>query len=223
MLRFSCPNCGASVAFRSAALPNVVCDYCRSVIVRTDDGIGVVGTQAALPFDVSPIQRGTRGRFDDRAFEVIGRVRWRWSDGAWNEWLCLFGQDEHGWLGEAMGQFMMTFERPMQDVRSPKLRRIASGGDAIPGTRVDVGKRAYAVGDAREVTCIAAEGELPFKAPPGWRLYSVDLRSTDGSVATLQREASGTSFYEGRYVTLADLHATDLRAIEGWAMPRHAG
>ena len=46
--------------------------------------------KASLPFDVSPIQIGTMGTFEGVGFTVIGRVRWGWTDGSWNEWLLLF-------------------------------------------------------------------------------------------------------------------------------------
>jgi hypothetical protein len=220
MFTTACPNCGAPVTFRSAALPNRVCDACRSMLVRSDDGIGVAGVQAALPFDVSPIERGTRGRFEGRPFDVIGRVRWSWGDGAWNEWLCLFDDGSNGWLGEAMGQFMMTFERPLRDIRSPVLRAMASGQEAVIGTRIDIDREPMVVADARDVLCIAAEGELPYRAPPGWRILSIDLRSASGRMASLQRDGDDAHFYDGRYVTLAELQPTGLRAIEGWQAPR---
>jgi hypothetical protein len=42
---------------------------------------------ASLPFDVSPHQLGTGQVVDGARFTVVGRVRWGWADGAWNEWL----------------------------------------------------------------------------------------------------------------------------------------
>jgi hypothetical protein len=220
MFTTACPNCGAPVTFRSAALPNRVCDACRSMLVRSDDGVGVAGVQAALPFDVSPIERGTRGRYEGRPFEVIGRVRWSWGDGAWNEWLCLFDDGSNGWLGEAMGQFMMTFERPLDDIQWTILRGIARGQTPVIGTRVQQEGEELVIADVREVLCIAAEGELPYRAPPGWRILSIDLRSASGRMASIQRDGDDAHFYDGRYVTLAELQPTGLRAIEGWQVPR---
>lgn len=221
MLTLPCPNCGAPVTFRSPALPNRVCDHCRSMLVRSDDGVGIAGVEAALPFDVSPIQLGTRGRFDGRAFEVIGRVRWSWDDGSWNEWLCLFEGGVHGWLGEAMGDFMMTFERPLASAGSAELDRVARGAPAIPGRKAEIDGEDLTIADARDVACIAAEGELPFNALPGWRIYSVDLKAASGRAASLQREGDEAWFYDGRYVKLAELAPANLRAIEGWQMPRY--
>lgn len=221
MLSVNCPNCGAAVTFRSAALPSRICDYCQTILVRSGDGVEAVGKAASLPFDVSPIQIGTRGRFDDEGFEVIGRVRWGWTDGSWNEWLLLFDGGSNAWLGEAMGQYMLLRERPLADIRTPIPLSVADGGVPI-GTEIQVDGGILTAADARPATCIAAEGELPFTAPAGWSIYSVDFRSPSGRAASLQREEGGASFYDGRYVTLAELAPQNLRDLEGWPKPAFA-
>ncbi|WP_114954823.1 DUF4178 domain-containing protein [Sphingosinicella terrae] len=223
MLSISCPNCGAEVQFRSPALPSRVCDYCRTILVRSGDGIEAVGKAAALPFDVSPIAIGTTGSFDPRRFEVIGRVRWGWEDGSWNEWLVLFDDGSDGWLAEAMGQFMLLRERPIGDITDPVFRLLIDGRTVLVGTELRIDGDPFTVADARPATCIASEGELPFTAPPGWSIYSVDFRSPTGRVASLQREATLSSFYDGRYVTLAELQVRGLRPIEGWRVPAFGG
>lgn len=221
-LSVNCPNCGAEVVFRSPALPSRVCDQCRTLLVRSDAGVQAVGQSAALPFDVSPVRIGMRGRVDDQPFDVIGRIRWAWTDGAWNEWLLLFGDGTHGWLGEAMGEFMLLRERPFGPIATRKLKEIAKGKQAIIGDEVTLDARKLTIVDARDVVCIAAEGELPFTPTSGWKLYSVDLRGANGECATLQRDALASTFYQGRYVTLGELAPSGLRAIEGWPLPAYA-
>ncbi len=217
-----CPNCGADVLFRSAALPARVCDYCQTLLVRSDSGVAVAGKTAALPFDVSPVQIGMKGRADGAGFEVIGRIRWSWTDGAWNEWFLLFDDGSTAWLGEAMGQFMLLRESPMERAPIGILKTIASGGEVIPGHEVQIAKQKLFVGDARDVTCLTSEGELPFVPKPGLKLYSVDLRGRDGECVSVQRDEQGTSLYQGRYVTLAELQPRGLRVMEGWATPAYA-
>ena len=222
MLSVNCPNCGAAVTFRSAARPSRICDYCQTILVRSGDGVEAVGKAASLPFDVSPIQIGTGGRFENEGFEVIGRVRWGWTDGSWNEWLLLFDGGAHAWLGEAMGQYMMLRERPLGDVRSDAVNLVAAGRDVPIGTTAEIDGETLTAADARPATCIAAEGELPFTAPAGWSIYSVDFRSPSGRCASLQQEEGSASFYDGRYVTLAELAPRNLRDLEGWPRPAFA-
>lgn len=221
-MKVNCPNCGAEVSFRSAALPSRICDYCHTILVRRGEGVEAVGKAASLPFDVSPIQIGTSGTFESHRFDVIGRVRWGWTDGSWNEWLLLFDDGRSAWLGEAMGTWMLLFERPLGDLRSRAIDLVTSGQDVPVGLEAEVDGEKLTAGDARPATCIAAEGELPFTAPAGWTIYSVDFRSETGHCASLQREEGGASFYDGRYVTLAELAPRNLRAIEGWPMPAFA-
>ena len=77
-------------------------------------------------------------------------------------------------------------------------------------------------GPSTRARCIAAEGELPFTAPAGWTIFSADFRSRSGRVASLQRDGKQADFYDGRYVTLAELAPSGLRPIEGWSLPSYA-
>lgn len=221
MLRVNCPNCGAAVTFRSAGLPSRVCDYCQTILVRSGETVEPVGKAASLPFDVSPIQIGTMGTFEGVAFTVLGRVRWGWTDGSWNEWLLLFDDGSDAWLGEAMGQYMLTRARPVEEIRARAVQALAEGHTVDIGTEAQIDGEKYIVSDSRAATCIAAEGELPFSAPPGWTIHNVDFRSRSGLCASLQKEGDRTDFYMGRYVTLGELKPHNLRVLEGWRAPSY--
>lgn len=222
MLSASCPQCGAAITFRSAALPVKVCDFCRSVLVRRDGALEMAGTGSFVPDDVSPLQIGTRGSVDGDAFELIGRVRWKWADGGWNEWFMLFADGSNGWLGDAMGRFMALRDMPPQSVSGDALDRLIAGSEVMPGMTATIASIAYQVTDARPVTCVASEGELPQPAPAGLEMFSVDLGTASARCASLQREGGSVFAYAGRYCTLGELKPSRLRAIEGWAIPDFA-
>ena len=218
MPALNCPSCGAEVPLRSAAMPYAVCAYCQLVVLREGDHLKEIGKAAVLPFDVSPIQLGTTGDADGTMFHVVGRVRWGWSDGSWNEWLLDCSDGHHRWLGEAMGQFQLLVEKPgaMDDAL---LRGFAAGSAITPGDQAVVGDAGYAATDIKQATCLGGEGDLPFPTPADWTMTSVDFKSKSGGSLSVQRDAQGTSAYEGRYVELAELKPKNLRAIEGWALP----
>ena len=224
MLASACPHCGAEVIFRSPTLPVKVCDYCRTLVMRAGDELRSMGTAAVLPFDVSPVQIGTRGTFMERAFEIVGRVRWGWVSGSWNEWLMLFEDGRHGWLAEAMGQFMVTLPWPLDKDTSPAIQSMADGRDAKLGDQVEIGNTVYQVVDIKSrARCIAAEGELPFTAPAGWTITNIDMRSDGGEFASFQRDRTQSDLYVGCYVSLPELRPRGLRTIDGWAQPSFAG
>ncbi len=221
MADLNCPQCGAPVPMRGAGLPYAVCAHCQTVIARPSDndhGMAAIGTAATLPFDVSPIQLGTGGAVDGTRFTVVGRVRWGWADGAWNEWLLALSDGTTRWLGEAMGQFQVLTERA--DVAGhPLIDGFAHGQPITPGATIDVDGHVMMASDVKDVTCLGGEGDLPFPTPADWAMTSVDFRSPDGAALSVQRDPQGTSAYVGRYVELAELRPSRLRRIEGWAMP----
>ncbi|MEO1167827.1 MAG: DUF4178 domain-containing protein [Pseudomonadota bacterium] len=219
----NCPNCGAEVIFRSPALPARICDYCHATVKRIAEGVELAGEVAVLPFDVSPIQIGTRGEYGGKPFDVIGRIRLAYDQGAWNDWLCLFSDMTHGWLSESDGQFQMVVERPLSEIRSKLIRRLAKGERPQIGDRTQIDGAEFVVAGARKATCVAAEGELPFAPETGWEVFNVDLRDADGFAANFEHEeGEDPGFYMGRYVTLAELNPKNLRAIHGWKMPDYA-
>ncbi|MDZ7282160.1 DUF4178 domain-containing protein [Sphingomonas sanguinis] len=217
----ACPQCGAPVAFRSA-LPSRVCDYCRSLLVRDGEALRRVGQVAAVPDDVSPLQLGARGRFDGHRFELVGRVRWRWTDGAWNEWYAAVDTGGFWWLGEAMGRYMLLAAAGDDAKLASVWRKIAAGGTPSIGEQAEIAGADYRVTDVRHVECVASEGELPTPLPSGGQALSIDLTGSGGRCACIQRDGAEISLYTGRYVTLADIAATGLRRFDGWPMPDYA-
>jgi len=218
----TCPNCGAPARFRSPALPVKICDYCRSTLVREGEHLKTAGQVAEVPEDVSPVRIGTRGRDGASRFELIGRVRMRWADGGWNEWLALHDDGTTGWLSEAMGRYMLLRPARHGGLRTDVVKRMRDGQPVPVGSEATIERVSYRVADVKDATFNGSEGELPFSTPAETPIRSVDLMSPDGRCASIQKDRGEVAVYTGRYVTLADIAATELRAFEGWPMPRHA-
>jgi hypothetical protein len=206
------------VPLRRAALAYAVCPYCQSLLLRGEGDLRAVGKSAVLPFDVSPIVIGTRGKVQHTGFEVVGRVRWGWRDGAWNEWLLVLADGSTRWLGEAMGTFMLLADAP-QARHLPAVDAFAGGGAIAPGTELVIDGKHFIAADVKQATCLGGEGELPFATPADWTITSIDFRSPGGACLSVQRDARETSVWIGRYVDLADLAPSGLRRFEDWAMP----
>ena len=104
----SCPNCGAPIEFLWSSAVQTVCAHCRSVLVRHDVDLRKVGEVADLPFDSSPIQIGTTGRFEGDAFTVTGRIVYEYEQGTWNEWHLAFADNTSGWLSDAQAEYAVS-------------------------------------------------------------------------------------------------------------------
>ena len=206
----SCPSCGAPVRFQWSSAVQTVCPYCRSILVRHDVDLRAVGTVADLPEDPSPIQILTEGAYRDKPFVVIGRILYRYDQGAWNEWHLLFNDGTSGWLSDAMLEYAVSFMRPLPpDVPAPDaLHR--GWGQTVDNVYLQVTTitRAHYAG---------VEGELPFEYWGKEEVTFVDLRSTSAHFATIDYSEQPPLFFLGEAVEFDDLRFNNLKLIEGWS------
>ena len=142
----NCPSCGAQVQFKSAASAMAVCSFCRGTVLRDGASAENMGKLSEILDDYSPIQLGTTGAWKAKQFAVIGRLRLKYGDGAWNEWSIEFQDGTLGWLSDASGQFIVTRDlsgdqRPRDDGaealhRERAIDREARGAFDGPGADV---------------------------------------------------------------------------------------
>ena len=209
MATYPCPSCGAPIEFRSSFSVYAVCSYCGSTVLRTDRDVSLIGKQADLPAEISPLQVGTQFSVGDETFELLGRVRIGWADGAWTEWFAQ-GPRRQGWLAEAQGFLALSFEQPVP----PEL-------DSPPGlgSVVSLGGDEFRVSDIKQATCLGGEGELPFPAPRGRGAVYYDMTNAHSRFAGLELAGAERRFYLGDYVDFDALRFRNLREVEGWTVP----
>ncbi len=196
----SCPTCAAPLSFRPGTMV-AVCKSCGSLSARTDRDPELIGKLAALVDTGSPLQLGVEGRYAGRAFALAGRVQMSHPlGGVWDEWYLAFDDGRWGWLAEAQGKFLLTFEEKL--------------GTAIPGFEqvragavLNLGEVSWVVAEASFAAFASAEGEIPWKVVPGATYRFADLSGAHGAFATLDFGAGGDApaLYVGREVSLDDL------------------
>jgi hypothetical protein len=209
MTKYQCPSCGAEVRFQSSVSVFAVCPYCRSMLVRHDLDVETLGTMAVLSDDTSPLQLQTQGQYKGTSFTLVGRLRVSWSEGRWNEWFALFDDGKHGWLGEAQGFYMISFERTDRT-------GIPSRPSLHPGQGVTIDNRRYQVDDIKEAVCAGSEGELPFQAVVGRKSTSVDMAGPDLAFACIEYADDGIKLFVGEYLQFDELQLKFLRQLDGW-------
>jgi len=209
-MKLPCPACGAELQFKSRISVFEVCSYCSSMVIRHDMNLETLGKMAELPPDMTPLQIGTRGRYDSQGFELLGRLKIGWQDGTWNEWYALFDDGRDGWIAEAQGLLMVSFQ--LQDTKSAPDRGNIFTGRSFPL----IGDQIFQVDDIKEATCIGSEGELPLKGPKGRKSLSVDLIGPNDQFACIDYSDDGVRLYVGKYVDIEKLSLTSLREIDGW-------
>jgi hypothetical protein len=208
-MKASCPSCGAEVPFKSRFAFMAVCNYCQSTIVRHDQDLENLGKMSDMPPDMSPLQIGTTGIFEKEKFEIIGRQKIGYANGNWNEWYILFQDGKDGWLADAQGFYMVSFE-------NREFKEFPSKDILQPGYTIAVGNSEFTVDDIKQITCKGSQGELPFKCLIGRKSTSIDLVSTKKEFCNIDYAENETHIFIGRYVEIEELNLKNLKQLEGW-------
>jgi len=203
----NCPNCGAKITFRWSANVQTVCEYCKSILVRTDLDLKKVGQVSDLPPDSSPIQIGTEGIYGGHSFMAIGRIIYEYDQGSWNEWHVVTNNGVSGWLSDAQDEYCFTFAAPGLDL--PKECRI--------GQQYTWNKTTYTVSTITKAHYRGVEGELPFQYWDKQDVLFIDLLSPTGKFATIDYSDPQPALYLGEAVAFDDLKLKNLRKFEGWS------
>lgn len=174
----ACPQCGAPVRFASAASAFAVCSYCQSTLSRDGEQIARIGQVSELIDDHSPVQIGASGVHAGLPFTALGRVQYRYEDGAWSEWALLFDNGRWAWLAEDNGRHVMAIDQPPLE---PSEWAIVK---ATVGERVTLRGQAWQVASRVRATLGSAQGELP-QIPRFSDCLVIELRSADQRVCSI--------------------------------------
>jgi len=211
-LQANCPACGAPVSFKTGGSIVVVCDFCHSVVARTDRALEDLGKVAELMDTGSPLAVGLKGTHHNVRFELTGRAQLgHEAGGVWDEWYAAFSDGRWGWLAEAQGRFYMTFELSLPDVNAmPSFEALHLGHPvaAIPlsGPLVVAEK-----GIART---ISAQGEIPWRVVPNETYAYADLSGPGASFATIDYSQTPPLVFVGKEVTLSEIGLAEARTPE---------
>lgn len=203
----NCPNCGAKVVFRWSGSVQTVCEFCRSILIRTDLNLEKVGKVADLPPSSSPVQLGTEGSFRKRSFVVTGRIIYEYDQGNWNEWHFVTNDGASGWLSDAQLNYAVTFAAQEQTL--PRECKI--------GQQYTWNGQAYVVSTITKAHYCGVEGELPFQYWDKSEVVFVDLMSQSEKFATIDYSEDPPLLFLGESVEFEDLNLKNLRSFEGWS------
>jgi hypothetical protein len=198
-----CPSCGAPVAFRSATSIYVVCEFCRSTLLRSGEDLQNLGRMAELLEDRSPIQIGSTGTFRKHPFTVIGRIQLQYEAGIWNEWHLLFDDGRTAWLAEAAGEWLVSAQVAVSDP-------LPAFAALVPEMPVILDGRTFTVSNLVTARCISGQGELPFKVAAGYDVHTADLRGNDRFL-TIDYSETPPLVFVGQAVAFADLKLANLK------------
>jgi hypothetical protein len=205
----NCPSCGAPVKFLWSSAVQTTCEFCHSILVRTDVDLKKVGEVSDLPADASPIQIGTEGAYQNKSFVVVGRIIYEYELGAWNEWHLVFNDGSSGWLSDAQLEYDLSWA-------SKPPTPLPTSDSIHQGQTFQWNSKTFQVTSRTRAHYKGVQGELPFEYWDKSDVLFADLRTTSADFGTIDYSENTPLLFIGRAVEFEDLHLKNLREFEGW-------
>jgi hypothetical protein len=187
------------------------CRYCKSILVRTDIDLKLVGQIADLPLESSPIQIGSEGVYRGKPFHAIGRILYEYEQGVWSEWHIILSDNSSGWLSDAQLEYDVSFW-----VKPPS--PLPRAGEVTRGGSFSWFNARYEVTSITEAHYRGVEGELPFQYWDKSNVLFADLRTTDGRFGTIDYSDPEPLLFLGEAMNFDDLKLRNLRTFAGWTL-----
>jgi hypothetical protein len=176
----------------------VICSYCGQTSYINAGMANAVGEKILLADYGSVLSVGKRGQLKGQAFQVLGRLRFNYEDGFWDEWLIWFDGQEYTdyWLQEDEGEFVLFSKRAFKEP-APLFDTLKVG------TSVAVNGLTFFITEKNRATINGGEGELPFQVISGEKADYIDGIS-GGQPVSIEYMPGEVEFNTGEPVALTD-------------------
>lgn len=193
-----CPSCGAQLELQYRHSRMVVCSYCGQTSYINAGMVNPAGQKILLSDYGSILSVGKRGKLKGKSFGVLGRLRFNYEDGFWDEWLIWFDGSEYTdyWLQEDEGEFVL-FSKKTLTGQAPIFENIKVG------TSILVNGFPMFVTEKNNASINGGEGELPFQVIPGEKADYIDGIS-DGKPISIEYMPGEVEFNMGEPINLSD-------------------
>jgi hypothetical protein len=194
---FSCPSCGAPLTLENRFTKVVICQYCGQTSNVTPAGLDPTGQKALLADFPSILSIGAEGSLSGTPFRVLGRLRYKYDEGFWDEWFLQLDGGRKVWLQEDEGTFV-AFDKAAITSAIPEFRSIKVG------STIQINGREVFVVEKNEAVIAGGEGELLFSIHPGEQVDYVD-GNTGGKVVSIEFAPDEIAMSIGEQIQLTDI------------------
>lgn len=188
----SCPSCMAPLDIKHRFVKLVTCDFCGHVSILRDNGLDPTGQTAELAQLPSLFYVDATGTINGRAFRVMGRLRYQYESGFWDEWFLTLENDRPGWLVEDEGEYTFYVKKSLSGAVPPY-------HEVAVGSTVTIDNRSVFVTEKGQATIAGGEGQLAFTILPGEQINYVDGTS-DGDLVSVEYAEDEIEFSIGRSI-----------------------
>lgn len=160
MAQLECETCGAPLNIENQFIRSVTCQYCgASYLISGEQGLESRGQAVKLADYPSRLSVGQMGEIRGRRFSVLGRVRYAYPEGFWEEWQIAWDDDQPpAWLEEDEGYWTL-YKR--ERVRS----QIPAHEEVRVGSTINVNNMSVFVTEKRSGKMVGQEGQFSAVMP----------------------------------------------------------
>ncbi|KAA3438658.1 hypothetical protein [Rufibacter hautae] len=213
-IAFSCPSCSSPLVFKTEYSLAQVCPTCFTINRKIRvEGAGI---QKAEPVreELSILQIGATGSYQNEAFEVIGRIQYFLIESYRNHWYILYSNGKTGWLGDWAGNYSLFLESSYTGLE-PVIEPVVGGTLALLQSSLEIEVIDIEVID--KVKSIYWEGEVPDQGLLEKNFTSIGLFNTSGQMGIIHTSGVGVPHaYLGKYVELQELTLKNTRVHHEW-------
>lgn len=188
----------------------MVCPQCLTVETLPK---GKVYKTESMYEDMSPLKIGAQGKYQQKAFNIVGRVKYKFTSGYKNHWIAAWPDESIFIIDEAYGHFTFFKE---ENIKLPNLEKIK----AKPGAMFKpVNRDRFMVEAFNQCTGFIAEGELPaLKIFPFAPFVEIIASSSEKTILNIHLFGPNTAIvYSGMSVPFADMNLKLHREVHGWS------
>jgi len=176
MANLVCASCGAALEIENQFIRTVTCTFCgSSYLVSGSESLNPMGKGATLADYPSRLRVGMTGKIKGKGFHCLGRVRYLYDSGFWEEWQIAWDDGAPpDWLEEDEGDWVL-YRRERVKGAIPPYEQIKVGSS------VQVNNYKVFVTEKREGRMAGSEGQfssvLPLQGKFGYFQGGADNKS----------------------------------------------
>lgn len=180
----------------------VSCDHCGNAVYWDKEKITDAGKQSHLPEGFTRLYRDAAGSLFNKRFVVVGRVRYSFGKGFWDEWYLEMQDGTLNWLTEDNHE--LAFQKKVEDAK------IGLHANYQPGMDIHLAGKVFHVQEVGNARCIGIEGELPKVIEVGETYPYVDASSLDGKyILSIEYDDDTPSIYLGNWLNYSSIKLDD--------------
>lgn len=160
MKALQCTSCGGALQLENQFIRVITCPYCATnYLVSGGDTLDPTGTGISLADQPSVLSINATGELNGRRFTVLGRARYRYDAGFWDEW-------QIGWADGAPPDWLEQDEGYWTLYRRERLRgAVGPAADISVGSSVQINQLSVFVTEKRSARLAGSEGQFASTLP----------------------------------------------------------